>query len=411
MSTMTTTTLSSPTATSPSMKASSKSTIPPSVYTKSPYPSTLDPSTVHEKRAHDFSWSETDEPHATRRRLILAKYPQIEELFVKEPKTFFIVLGELIAQVAMAYALREADWWVIIVVAYCFGAVINHSLQLAAHELSHNLCWDSIVANKLTAIMCNFATGFPSAITFQRYHMDHHQYQGVDGVDTDIPTPWEAHYVTNLVAKVIWICLQPVAYSMRPIIVKPKPFIFWEAMNWTAQVIFDACIFYYFGAKSLSYLFMGTLLGIGLHPSAGHFIAEHYEFIKGQETYSYYGLWNYTNFNVGYHNEHHDFPRIPWSKLPDVKRIAPEFYDLPHYTSYLSVFWRFITDPEVGCWTRVKRKTTDSNLERLDRGTDKRSYAPYRIVCTFLMGCVFVFCIANILGADKLFANFMKSEL
>jgi sphingolipid delta-4 desaturase len=249
--------------------------------------------------------------------------------------------------------------------------------------------------------MANLATGIPSSQTFKPYHMDHHQFQGVDGIDTDIPHAIECNYVTNTCMKLVWILAQPLCYALRPMLIKPKPVRFWEALNLVVQLSFDVAIWYLFGYRSLVYLILGTLLGLGLHPAAGHFIAEHYEFVAGTETYSYYGSANLFNFNVGYHNEHHDFPKVPWSKLPQIKKIAPEFYDnLPFYTSYVTqVFLPYIMDPEMGVYCRIKRKISTERYAALNKTTAK-GFALGKIMPFLVLGGSLVFLFGSALFRD-----------
>ena len=60
--------------------------------------------------------------------------------------------------------------------------------------------------------------------------------------------------------------------------------------------------------------------------------------------------------NIGYHNEHHDFAQVPWSKLPMIKAIAPEFYEpLAAHYSWIAVLYHFLTDPQLGPQSRVGR--------------------------------------------------------
>ena len=59
---------------------------------------------------------------------------------------------------------------------------------------------------------------------------------------------------------------------------------------------------------------------------------------------------------MGYHNEHHDFPSVPWTRLPALRALAPEFYDtIPAHPSWPMVLINFIRDRNVGLFARVKR--------------------------------------------------------
>ena len=151
------------------------------------------------------------------------------------------------------------------------------------------------------------------------------------------------------------------------------PFTNLHATNVAAQASFDIAIYKTLGPRALAYFILSSFLAGSLHPCAGHFIAEHYVFnraevLKNQkqvekqgaplpETFSYYGPLNILTYNVGLHNEHHDFPAIPWSRLPALHEMAQEFYaDLPRHESWVWVLWQFVWDKEVGLWCRVKRK-------------------------------------------------------
>lgn len=315
-----------------------------------------------DKTKDQFHFVASDEPHRTRRKMILKDHPEIRALFGYEPLTAVVVLAITALQIWICTWITETTWPCFLGIMYCVGATVNHTLQLCNHEISHNMCFghEHIEANMVIGIIANFVTGVPSSVPFRYYHYEHHLYQGIDGVDTDIPSIWELKIFNGTVLKILWCIMMPFFYAIRPLIVNPKPPTKWQIANTVVQFAFNAWIAKTFGWVALGYLIGGSLLGTGLHPCAGHFIAEHYEFMKGYETYSYYGSCNYFNLFVGYHNEHHDFPKVPWSRLHRIKEIAPEYYDhLPHHTSYIRVFWNFIMDPEIGAWSRVKRHKPD----------------------------------------------------
>ncbi|XP_072885465.1 sphingolipid delta(4)-desaturase/C4-monooxygenase DES2-like isoform X1 [Hemitrygon akajei] len=306
----------------------------------------------------DFEWVYTEQPHTNRRKEILAKHPEIKSLMGPDPHLKWIVTVMVLFQIASCYLVRDLPWKWLLFWAYVLGGSVNHSLTLAIHDISHNVAFGNKDAkwNRWFAIFANLPIGMPYSASFKKYHIDHHRYLGGEGLDVDVPTDFEACFFRTPARKVLWLIVQPLLYILRPLYVNPKPVTQMEVVNAIIQLSYDLVIYQIWGLKPVFYMLASSMLGMGLHPISGHFIAEHYMFLKGYETYSYYGPLNWITFNVGYHMEHHDFPSIPGSKLPQVKKMAPEFYEnLPQHNSWLRVLWDFIFCDDLGPFSRVKR--------------------------------------------------------
>ncbi|KAH7358060.1 dihydroceramide delta(4)-desaturase [Plectosphaerella cucumerina] len=325
-----------------------------------------------EVKHKEFFWTYTEEPHRSRRLAIIRAHPEVTKLCGPEPLTKWVVLGVVSLQVFLACSLRNTSFfdWKFWAVAYVFGATANQNLFLAIHEISHNLAFRSPLANRLLAIFANLPIGVPYSASFRPYHLTHHKSLGVDGLDTDLPTALEAVFLNSILGKSFFCTFQIFFYAVRPMAIFRIPLTWVHYLNILVQLSFDYALVRLAGPNAVLYFLLSSFLAGSLHPLAGHFIAEHYVYetvtpeqknidnkLEIPETFSYYGPLNFLTYNVGLHNEHHDFPAVPWTRLHKLRDIASEFYeDLPRHESWVYAIWRFIFDENVGINCRVKRQ-------------------------------------------------------
>jgi sphingolipid delta-4 desaturase len=310
-------------------------------------------------KRNDFVLSTESEPHRIRTKEILKSHPHVRKLIGKNPMTIFAIIGLVAFQVTGAILLAHQPWWLIFVAAYFLGAFADHSLFVMIHECAHRLLFKSPDANRWAGMLANMPQIFPSSVSFERYHIKHHSFQGIHELDADLPNRWEAKLINNyFIGKIIWLLFYPLFQVFRISRLKEiKPFDKWVAANWVVQILFTFAICFFLGPKAFVFLLASFFFSVGLHPLGARWIQEHYLTHGEQETYSYYGGLNLVAFNVGYHNEHHDFPSVPWNKLPQIKNTAPAYYDsLSSHRSWTKLFFRFLFDREISLYSRIIRK-------------------------------------------------------
>ena len=316
----------------------------------------------------EFAFSSAPEPHRNRTKEILRRHPEVRQLIGTNPVTLWWTVALVAFQLALAALVPRFSWWVVVAMAFCIGAFANHALFVVIHECAHKLVFRRKLPNILTAMFANLPLFVPGALSFQKYHLKHHAFQGIYELDADLPSRWEARLIGHsVVGKTLWLMLYPIFQALRPLRIREVPlFDRWTTANLLIQVGFNVAVYLVLGPKALVYLALSLFFSIGLHPLGARWIQRHYVTTEGdQETFSYYGFLNALTFNVGYHNEHHDFPSVPWNNLPRVRATAPEAYqDLSYHRSWTRLLFRFLFDPTLSLWSRViRRNRNDIELD------------------------------------------------
>lgn len=315
-----------------------------------------------------FQTSPSGEPHFARRHAIYAKHPEIKKLFGYDTRTANITYAVVFAQIAIAYVFSKAYvspyftnsrmsfWALLLLVVYVFGAIASKWGGVTIHESSHNLVYRTTFQNRMIALFANTHLLVPSAMSFRRYHMDHHTHLGIVGRDNDLAMDFEIRWLgRNRIAKFVWLTFYVFFATLaRGFLKKPDR---WEVIGFFVQMSVNIVIAFLVGPIGITYLALSTFFGFGLHPVAGHFIHEHYSWIdNNQETYSYYGPLNRVTLNLGYHNEHHDFMAVPSRFLPELHEIAKDTYGKLHaHHSWSKIMYHFVMNPKLGHHSRISR--------------------------------------------------------
>jgi sphingolipid delta-4 desaturase len=305
--------------------------------------------------------------HQSRKREIMAKYgPQIVQLQGPNSTSAYYIVVLVALSFSLAIYFNNASWWLIVPASFFIGAFIHHALYVQIHECTHNLVFRTRFSNKLMGLICDLPLVFPSSMAFRKYHMYHHRHLGHEELDPDVPPQWEAQLIGNTSwRKALWIILYFISQATRPAKMKSVTVMnFWMFFNIIFVLLINLAILTFIGPKALGFLFLSTAFALGLHPLGGRWIQEHFVTQVGQETYSYYGPLNKLCFNMGYHNEHHDFMNVAWNNLPKLKALAPEFYNnLKSYQSWIGVISNFIFNPKLSPYSRYVHRARHNVME------------------------------------------------
>jgi len=312
-----------------------------------------------DRRDEDAAW------HRNRAKEMLKKYPALIALRKRRPVVntilnLLVVGGHL----GIAIAIMNQPIWVPIVLAWVIGWWFVVQMILQGHESQHQLVFKTKRANSWMFLLTTLPKLGPTYYDWCFYHHPHHFKFGTEDDVVIKRRDWllrgrplsplfMPYTVLNFPREVLHGLFKDMPKYMRNALDSKLPATQRRAAGWAVAYFFSvlgltAALIAFTGFNGVIYLLASTCFQTGfLHPLSygmrlfiSHFGPTTKKF---QASYIYNNtLFNWLTVNWGLHCQHHDFPNIPWTRLGQVAKIAPDYYkDIVQVKSYLGLTWLF----------------------------------------------------------------------
>lgn len=301
---------------------------------------------IQKTRGGAVTYSKGASWHRRRQKVLLTKYPQIRELFGWDNTTAWLVVTLTSSFVAVSILCAGLPFIWIVVFSFFVGSPLSYiiSYRCLAHECGHFMAAEQKWVNKCLVVMCHAALNYAGSTSFLDAAVihRHHHIALHSPVDTNNPTALQyAFYCASGWRKIfafLGLLVEGIELS-NPILKVLGQFwslpalleiddSFWYFVETFVSNALWTCLMWSSGWTVLVFVICSEFFRYvhpiywwhhGMHYQHGHHL---------QPTASIYEEWfNLIVFNLGLHVEHHDFSNIPWTRLPQLRKIAPEFYD------------------------------------------------------------------------------------
>jgi sphingolipid delta-4 desaturase len=317
--------------------------------------------------------------HMLIRREILKAHPEARALEGPDARSLPAALLVLALHWTLAALVAGTNLVVVFLAAFFLGQLLLHAAGSLVHETAHRLVFATRSSKLGFDLLLEVILGsFGRQLTYQHEHISsHHPHVGnyerdYEHEDTCRFLARRAHRARHprrqrlVTAAELLLNLLPFGF-----LIADRIFAFYygratgrrvrdgqrplRATSPTASerllfiavsALSNAFLFFVFGPLAWLYhvwslsLFLGKF-GIS---NLGQSLAEHPGNDDDTPTRSTYGALNLILFNTGYHNEHHTFPTVAWTRLPKLKALAPASFAAVNEHSYLSLWWRHVRD-------------------------------------------------------------------
>jgi sphingolipid delta-4 desaturase len=315
--------------------------------------------------------------HDDLRRRILEGRPEVRRLYGPDARTALAAPLILAVHWSAAWAVSGTNVAVVFLAALFFGQFVIHSAAALVHETAHRLvfaqrrrklCFDLLLETILAS--------FGRQLTYQHEHISsHHPHLG------DYERDYEHEDVCRFLARRAFRSRHPRAQRALTVAelavhLLPLGFLLAEEAlprfyrGATGRSVKDSrrdigatrptpaerglfigvsaavnvLLLTWFGP--LGWLYHVWALSIFLGKcgitNLGQSLSEHPTDDAATPTRSTYWWGNRVLFNTGFHHEHHTFPAVAWTRLPQLKAVAPEEFDVASERSYFGHWWHHV---------------------------------------------------------------------